>query len=137
MTEKKFETLHHTADLKIKVFGKTKKELFQNALFGMVENLKPKLKNKQKTKQKVEVKSFDRQTLLVDFLNEILYLSQANKEVYNEIKFKKLTDNELEVEVIGQKIKSLEKEIKAVTYHGLTIYQKKDKNWEAVILFDI
>jgi SHS2 domain-containing protein len=32
---KKFEILEHKADLKIRVFGKTKEELFENAMLGM------------------------------------------------------------------------------------------------------
>ena len=34
---KKFEILEHKADLKIRAFGKTKEELFENAMAGMFE----------------------------------------------------------------------------------------------------
>ena len=37
---KNFEILEHTADLKVKVFGKTKKDLFENAMIGMLKAAK-------------------------------------------------------------------------------------------------
>ena len=135
---KKFEILEHKADLKIRVFGKTKEELFQNALFGMTESMKPEIKKpEEKTKRRIKIKSLDLPSLLVDFLSEILYLTQVNKEIYREIKFKKFTDTELQGEVIGQKVERFGQDIKAVTYYDLNVYQKKDKTWEATILFDI
>ena len=39
----KYEILEHTADLKIRVFGKTKEELFLNSLLAMAESMKPEV----------------------------------------------------------------------------------------------
>ena len=113
---KKFEILEHRADLKIRVLDKTKEELFQNILFGMSESLKPEIKNKEKVSHKIKITSPDLPSLLVDFLNEALYLSQVNKEVYFEAKFKKFSKIELEGELIGQKVERFGEDIKAVTY---------------------
>jgi len=134
---KKFEILEHKADLKIRAFGKTKEELFLNILLGMASGLCSKIKDKKSKIKKIKIKSLDLEALLVDFLSEALYLSQVNKEIYNDIKFKKFTDSELEGELIGQKVERFGEDIKAVTYHGLEICQKKDGIWEATILFDI
>ncbi len=134
---KKFEILEHTADLKIRAFGKTKKELFLNMLLGMTESQKPEIKESQKIKREIKIKSLDIETLLVDFLSEVLYLTQVNREIYNDIKFTKFTETELEGELIGQKIERFGEDIKGVTYHGLNIYQRKDRIWEATVLFDV
>ena len=135
---KKYEILEHKADLKIRAFGKTKEELFLNMLLGMSENIKPELqKPGEKTKRKIKLSSFDFQALLVDFLSEILYLSQINKEIYNDVKFIKFTNTELEAELIGQKTVRFGEDIKAVTYHNLDVHRKQDKTWEAIVLFDI
>ena len=135
---KKYEILEHKADLKIRAFGKTKEELFLNMLSGMSENMKPELqKPGEKTKRKIKLSSFDFQALLVDFLSEILYLSQVNKEVFFEAKFKKFSENEIDGEIFGHKAKRFGEDIKAVTYHNLEIRRKKDGGWEAVVLFDI
>jgi len=135
---KKFDILEHKADLKIRAFWKTKEELFLNMLSGMSENMKPELqKPGEKTKRKIKLSSFDFQALLVDFLSEILYLSQVNKEVFFEAKFKKFTDKEIEAGISGQKVERFGEDIKAVTHHNLEIKQTKDKTWEGTVLFDI
>jgi len=140
---RKFEILEHKADLKIRAFGKDKRELFMNALLGMEAGLRPEIRNPKVPLihtaeiRKIKIKSPDLGALLVDFLSEVLYLVQINKEIYNEVKFKKFTDTEIEAELFGQKVERFGEDIKAVTYHDLHIYQKNDKAWEAVILFDI
>ncbi len=121
-------------------------------LLGMTENQRPKTRSRKKVKREIKIKSINLPTLLVDFLNEALYLSQINKEVYFEANFKKFSNAELEGELMGQKIERFGEDIKAATYHDLGIHQKpkpqrrvemnkvhrlKDKTWEAVVLFDV
>ena len=134
---KKYEFLEHPSDLKIRAFGKTKEELFLNLLFGMAESMKPEIEAGTRVKREIKIESLDLPVLLVDFLSEALYQSQVNKEVYNDVKFRKFSDNFLEGELIGQKIKRFGEDIKAVTYHNLNVHQKGDGAWEAVVLFDI
>ena len=135
---KKYEILEHKADLKIRAFGKTKEELFLNMLIGMNESMNSEIRRpEEKIRREVKIKSLDLQTLLVDFLSEILYLTQVNKEIYRDVKFKELSDSEVRGEIFGQKVESFGKDIKAVTYHSLDIHQKKDETWEATVLFDI
>jgi len=133
---KKYEILDHKADLKIKGFGKTKKELLENILFGMNEWLKPET-TKTQTKRKIEISSPDFSFLLVDFLNELLYLSQTKKEVYFKVNFQTLTNTSIKGEVLGKKVKRFGEEIKAATYHDLKVFKNKKGMWEAVVLFDI
>jgi len=135
---KKFEILEHKADLKIRVFGKTKEELFENAMVGMLKagKYQKKLKS-QSSKVKVRIKSIDLISLLVDFLSEILYLVETKKLVFEKIKFKKFTEKEIEAELSGRPLKRMGVHIKGVTYHDLNIHQEKDGSWQATILFDI
>ena len=99
-----------------------------------------KYESKQETKSVVRLISAegsDLGALLVNFLSEVLYLSETNSQVYHNIRFKKITDKSIEAVLIGRALKSIGNQIKGVTYHNLDIYQKKDGNWEAIILFDI
>lgn len=133
----KFKILEHTADLKIKVFGKTKKELFKNALFAMAKALCSESKSQKIINRKIKNKSFNSEMLLVDFLSEVLYLSQVKKEVYFDVRFKKFSDTEIEGELFGKKVERFSEDIKGVTYHNLSIKQRKDKIFEAIIVFDL
>ncbi len=133
---KKFEILKHTADLKIKVFGKNREELFKNALFGMSKCQRAETLP-EKTKRKIRLKSSDLSALLVDFLSEALYLSQVHKEVYFNVEFEKFSEIELEGNLTGQKVKRFGEDIKGVTYHNLDIHQREDGTWQATVLYDI
>lgn len=134
---KKFKTLEHKADLKIRAFGDSKAELFLNILGGMTEFLKPETENQKIKNQKIKIKSVDLETLLVDFLNEILYQNQTDKTAYNRVIFRKFTDFEIEADLSGKKTERFGEDIKAATYHNLDIRQKKDGKWEATVLFDV
>ncbi|XOB42051.1 MAG: archease [Candidatus Nealsonbacteria bacterium] len=133
---KKFEILEHKADLKIRAFGKNKEELFLNMLLAMTENQRPEILP-GKVKREIKISSPELSSLLVDFLSEVLYLTQVNKEVYSEVNFKKFIDTGLKAELVGQKVESFGEDIKAVTYHSLDIHQKKDGTWQTTVLFDI
>jgi len=133
---KKYEILEHKADLKLRAFGRTKEEVFSNMLSAMAESQKATLLPEQ-VKRDFKIKSSDLPSLLVDFLSEALYLSQVNREIYKEIKFKEFTDSEIKGELIGQKVESFGEDIKAVTYHDLDIHQENNGVWQATVLFDI
>ena len=140
-----YKILEHKADIKIKVFGKTLEELYKNAVFAMASILKKsKIKNqKSKLKKIIITKSTDREILLVDFLNNILGESQINQAIYPEARFVDFHPEGIQgvsyskAEISGYKINRFDEDIKAVTYHDLSITQSKDGVWEATILFDV
>lgn len=132
----KYEFLEHKGDFKIKVFGRTKEELFLSAVAGMSAVLGPEGKGKA-VARKVKVTSQDSNALLADFLNEVNYLIQTKREFYFNVKFNKLTNTELQATLFGNKVKEFREEIKAVTHHGLQIKQNKTGALETAIIFDI
>ncbi len=157
----KFEILEHKADLKIRVFGRNKKDLFKNALSAMFKaakyegekdkiinpptfsrDIKPCqkdyiLRKGGRIKRELKIFSFDLPSLLVDFLAEVLYFSEINKEIYDIIKFSVFDEKNIKGTLLGRKLKRMGVQIKGVTYHNLEVRQKKDGRWEATLLFDI
>jgi len=136
--ENKYKILKHPADLKIKVWAKDLKKLFSLALFALFKTINAKTEGNF-VFRKIKVKSNDLPSLFVDFLNETLCLSQIKKEVFFDLKIKKSSfekDFFIEGLLKGKKIKSIDLDIKAVTYHQLKIEKKKGK-WVAVFLCDI
>ena len=134
---KKYRLLEHTADVKIQVFGKTREELFRNAMLGMftAADYEPVEAGEPITRE-IEIESIDLQALLVDFLSQLLYLCETNREVYEAVSFGELSEKHLLAKLTGRKLKRMGVQIKGVTYHNLEVGQKED-GWEAVILFDI
>lgn len=132
-----YKSLPHTADLRIKVFGKTKKELFANALRGMFEAIEPAYKKDAvEIRRSVQINSKDLDALIIDFLNEVLYLSDINNEAYDKIAIERLSDQEIKAIIFGKRVTGFREEIKAVTYHGAHLRKVKGR-WEVEIIFDI
>jgi len=135
---KKFEILEHTADLKIRAFGKDKQKVFRNIMLGMQSALRAKVKARSpELKTKIKLESENMEALLVDFLSEINYLNEVNLEVYNKVYFNQFSDTMLEAEISGKKVSRFGLQIKGVTWHDLDIHQKDDNTWQATVLFDI
>ena len=144
---KRFDILPHTADFKIRVYGKTLPELFANACIGMFSGIGPqsKLCTKQGTEivcsklpqqHKIEIKAMDKEMLLVDFLSEALYLSDVHNEAYLAVDMHAFTQTSLQATLYGVKVTRFDLEIKAVTYHDLIIIEN-DAGWQTEIVFDI
>src|SRR5436190_17564288 len=141
-----FEILPHTADIKIRVFGKDKRELFKNALIGMFQSIHPiiegaTIKNDRficvdlPIQRKVNVASNNEIGLLVDFLSEALYLSDIYNEAYLDAVINNLNEKNINATLLGIPIKGFEVvEIKAVTYHDLSI-KKINDIWQTDIVF--
>lgn len=146
--KKDFELLPHTADIKIGVYGITIDALFCHALVGMFQAIGPqsahcKLLNDRVVcdslpiKREISITSYDRPSLLVDFLSEALYLSDANNEAYLDCKIDSIDAHHVEATVFGVAITGFDSvEIKAVTYNELIVKQV-DGGWYAEIVFDI
>ena|SRR3989344_7955717 len=140
MTDQGFEILEHTADLRIKAWGKTKEELFKNALWGMayVQKEEARIKNQEaRITKKVQVKSTDMTALLIDFLSEVLTQSQIDRVVFFDANFKAFSDTSLEAEIEGIKVDKFDEDIKAVTYHEAEVKQNPEGVYETKIVFDI
>lgn len=134
-TGKQFEFLPHTADARMRVWGKTRGELLRNAVLGLINYLKPTY-GEEKISREIKVESLDFSTLLVDFLSEVLAQADLGNEAYEEVEIKELGEERMEAVLHGRKAKIFKDDIKAVTHHDLTV-EKKDSRWEAVITFDI
>ena len=133
-----FEVLSHTADIGIRVTGKTLKELFRNAATGMFSFLYAKTSAAPFTAT-VSVTGIDTEDLLVAWLSELLYLSVENKVFLDFFRIGELTPRSLTARVSGKKIASGQRplhEIKAVTYHALTITRAASA-YHARIFFDV
>ncbi len=144
---KQFEFLPHTADLKMRVYGKDLKELFKNALVGMFVASKPLtpygiITNSGahyplKYHHTFAITSPKLTFLLIDFLAEALYLSDAYNQIFLDASFDEFTDTSVAGTLSGMPLERFTGvEIKAVTYHTSEIVQE-DSIWQADIVFDI
>lgn len=137
----KFKILEHPADLKIQAFGKDLAEVFINiaeAIAGQqIQDLEiKKLRNLEI--EEVVMESADLESLLVDWLSEILYRGEINKKVYTDFEILEFSEKpaRIKAKIKGIPVEKKDIDIKAVTYHDLEI-KKANKHWEAQVIFDI
>ncbi|MFN7088600.1 MAG: archease [Candidatus Paceibacteria bacterium] len=146
---KRFEILEHTADLRLKVFGSSPMELFRNALYAMAYVQKPEVLEQttvgrlighlrgRGVTEDVSIESMDYNTLLVDFLSEVLSHSDAHNAVFFDIKFNEFSELKAEGKIYGVKVDEFKEDIKAVTYHEVDVKEVEPGKWESLLVFDI
>ena len=137
----------HTADLQINIYASTLPELFEHSVIAMFQSIKPEapgckivdellICEKLPNTQVVDVTAHNVELLLVDFLSQALYLSDVYNEAYLSAEVHKFSDTQVQATLKGVSVNRFGTEIKAVTYHNLSIVQR-DGKWQATIVFDI
>jgi len=137
MIMRRYEEIEHTADLAIRAYGPDMKELFANAAYGMFSAMGIDLEAVRPTlRREMCLEAPDREALLVDWLNELLYLHETEGEIYADFDIRALLAIELRANVMGTKGDGTKVVIKAATFHDLKI-ERIDKGYVATIVFDI
>jgi SHS2 domain-containing protein len=128
--------VEHTADWAIRVCGATLPELFVNAAAGMF-SLVADLSSVEPTVERIiKVKGVDAEALLVKWLNELLYHTEMNGEVFCDFYVEAFGPTHLwAIAKAGRGLK-LKKQIKAATFHNLQIIPI-DNGYEATVVFDV
>lgn len=132
---KRFEEIPHTADWSFRAFGKDVRELFENAAHAIfaLEGAEPGEANITRT---VQVTGIDYESLLVNWLTELLWLQESNRETYHRFQIETLTPTELRAHLFGAPMMRLNKVIKAITYHNLKVEQTAE-GWQATVVVDV
>jgi SHS2 domain-containing protein len=132
---KKFEFLPHTADVKIRVYGKNLKEIINNSLLALKSFWKPKL-TKTKIEKEIKIESNNEVNLLIDFLSEVLAETYIEKAIFIKFEPQELVSYSLSGKIIGYEFTSLSKDIKAITYHQANL-QKINHQYIFEFIIDI
>jgi SHS2 domain-containing protein len=138
--KKPFEVIDHTADIGIVAFGADIKQVFANAALGLF-NLMADLDDfKEDLQRELELSAEDVEVLLVEWLNELIYIFDVEHIIFKRFEIKELTSTQIKAKCSGEKIKlgehKLKREIKAATYHMLQI-SKEDGGYKVQVIFDI
>lgn len=133
-----FSIEDHTADVRLKVSGRDKPELFGEALRGMTEILTPQ-EAQDRTGEEVtfSLTAPDAESLLVDFLNEALFVMQTRKSATTGVKFSVLNATQAEGRFFVKPVNGFAEDVKAATYHDVHIRRRRDGSLQTVIVFDI
>ena len=140
-----YKFLEHTADLKIEVKSGSLEEGFKESAMALKQAIAEDVKVKKKIKKKIKINSKDLKSLLYSYLEEFLFLLDAEdfliaditdlKLRINSLSSKLKNDNEsekknyqLQVVLTGDKASNYKfsNNVKAITYNDMLIDEKKE-----------
>jgi SHS2 domain-containing protein len=135
-----YKVIDHTADLGIIVKGPDVRQLFIRAALAMTDLIvKVKIADTI-TERDLLVKGEDFADLMVRWLGEILYLFEGEDLIVTAIDINSIGPKQLratlDLSAFDPRRHQILREIKAVTYHGISV-GKSNKGWEARVIFDI
>ncbi|MBU2562112.1 MAG: archease [Nanoarchaeota archaeon] len=137
---KKFNFLEHTADIKFQSFGKSLEEVFKNSALALKEIISGKIKIKDSQTKKIEIQGRDIQSLLYNFLEEFLYLLDAENFLFNNVKEIKINSKKFKLTATltgdsSEKYK-FTNDIKAITYSEMFV-KKEKKGYVCQVVVDV
>jgi protein archease len=135
-----FRVLEHTADIGFEAFGATREEVFANAARALINIVVDLETIVPREAVKVEARSPDPAGLLVNWLNEILFLHDAEGWLFRDFEITALSDRSLTAVARGEKFDPSRHQakllVKAITYHQLAL-EKTSDGWRAQVYVDI
>lgn len=131
-----FEEIDHIADAALRIWGPDFEALLRQAALGMARLMCNSSLHGETVRKRFVLEAFDRESLLVEWLGELAFSAELDRNVFFEFDFEFVTDHRLIVDACGIKADSLQTVIKAVTYHHLKI-STTDQGFETTVVFDV
>jgi SHS2 domain-containing protein len=135
-----FRILEHTADVGFEAFGSTREEAFANAaraLFNLIVDLDAIETHDEVT---LQIQGPDPESLLVNWLSELLYLHDAEDWLFRDFEIQHLQDDSMSALARGEKFHRARHQtklmVKAITYHQLVL-EESPQGWRAQVYVDI
>ena len=141
MTEPLFREIEHTADLGIEVEADTPGELFRRAglaLFSLMVGLEG-VETREQREETVQAEG-GWEDLLYDWLSRLLHGFLQDGFIAATIVIEEIDATHIRARLAGEKLDyerhAFETEIKAVTYHQLSVTYENGR-WRARVIFDV
>jgi len=142
----KYKFLKQTADVRFQAEGKTLEEAFSNSVLALRETIAGKINIVGKKEKKISADGKDFESLFYNFLEEFLYLLDAEGFLASKVKEIKIDRKnfELKAVVLGDKAShyKFSNAVKAITYNNMFVRQEKDKKtkeikWVVQVVVDV
>lgn len=132
-----FEELGHTADVGLRIRAASAAALYSCAAEGLFDLLGAEAAAELERAETVIVDAIDAQSLLVDWLNELLFLHETSGEVVGHCWVTAWSPTQLTAEVIWHRpVHPPHTHVKATTYHLLQV-EETPGGWLAEVYFDL
>ncbi len=140
MTDQGFESFETTADVGITAWGETLEDLFANTARGMFALMVDPGTVRSTSLLPIEAQGSDLPSLLVAWLNELLYRCEAEEWAPSDVRVTAVGDGRASGELVGEPAETGRHQfkgvVKAATYHLLECHKDNDR-WRARVVFDV
>lgn len=134
-----YTVLEHTADLGFEVNGQSRTGVFEHAARALFDLMWHVLHGHEE-RLKIEVTGKDEAELMVNFLEEFLFLHETRRLLFCCLRIQTITEHRLVAVVWGHVFEAGRDElrlgVKAVTYHQLFVGRDAG-GWRARVFLDI
>jgi SHS2 domain-containing protein len=124
----------HTAEVELAIEAETEEQVFVEALTAFGE-LVARDDSGEEARYDVTLAAADRGALLVEWLQELIFLADTESFVPERADGLRLDDGALHATLVGCRGR-VEPLVKAATYHGLR-FAREDGLWKAVVVLDV
>ncbi|NLN69788.1 MAG: archease [Chloroflexi bacterium] len=131
-----YKEVEHTADIALQVWARDFPSLLKQAAEGLYALMDAVLETAQsKTHQNFTIPHGNHETVVVDFLTELLFFVEEKGLALSDFSFEN-GQNEISVQSTGRRILTWERDIKAVTFHDLNL-ERTATGFSITITFDV
>jgi len=135
---KRFDILEHTADIGIMAYGEDIAEAFASAAAGLFSLITDISHVRLMESVTVEIEGTDLESLLVNWLNELVYIFDVKHMLFCQFEVTELSEKAMKAVCHGEKydpsVHELLRGIKSTTYHMLNV---DTENNTVRVIFDI
>jgi len=137
----RYEPFEHTSEAGIIARGATLAEAFANTAEGMYSLMLELDSIEERVQREVELEGESHEALLIDWLLELVFLTETEDLVFRRFAIDELTDRRLRARAWGERFdperhRSYNVMVKAVTHHLLQL-EREDDGYRVQVLFDI
>jgi SHS2 domain-containing protein len=127
--------VEHTADWELEVWAEDLAGLLGEAASGMYELMGIEISDEDRCHRRLELAADDHEGLLVSFLSELLFVLDSEEIAFDGF-LVTVNGDRLDARLEGGAVTARGKEIKAVTFHRLTV-RDTGYGYETRIVFDV
>lgn len=133
-----YEFLEHKADVKFRAEGSTIEKMFISATDALNETIRGDIKILEQKEKSFEVEGKDKESLLYNFLEEFLFLLDAEGFLTARVKSVSTGGGKLNCVVAGDSAENYKftNDVKAVTFSEMFVRENK-KGWECQVVLDV
>lgn len=124
----------HTGEVLLRISAPTFAELLAEAGRALAELLCDEPARPFDDEERVALEAPDSGALLVSWLNELIFLSETKKRIYSDIRVAEASERHLVADVRGWPPTRLRTQVKAATFHRLSVTLSPGACTAAVVL---